>query len=54
MTEFVPGGEGAAGPDCTDIAAWGEASVIIPQYIAKVKVEPEEGYPEGACPPYYY
>jgi len=54
MTDFVPAGEGAAGPDCTDIAAWGEASVIIPQYIAKVKVEPEEGYPEGACPPYYY
>ena len=53
MAEFVPGAIGP-GPDCTDNAAWGTPSTIIPQYIAKVKVEPEESYPAGACPPYYY
>ena len=53
MAEFVPVPQGG-GPDCTDIAAWGEPSTITPQYIAKVKVEPEDSYPEGACTPYYY
>ena len=53
MTEFIP--SATAGPgDCSDIAAWGEPSVIVPQYIAKIKVEAEEDYPADACEPYYY
>lgn len=51
--EFVEGPVGPEGP-CTDLAAWGTPSVIIPQYIAKIKVESEGTYPSDACPPYYY
>lgn len=51
--EFVPENRPDGG-DCTDIAAWGSPSVIIPQYIAKIKVENEDDYPKDACTPYYY
>ena len=52
--EFAPSSR-PPGPDCTDRAAWGEASVIVPQYIAKIKVENEDDYPkQDACIPYYY
>lgn len=44
--EFVPGNR-PPGPDCTDRAAWGSPSVIIPQYIAKIKVENEDDYPKA-------
>ena len=35
--EFVPENRPDGG-DCTDRAVWGSPSVIIPQYIAKIKV----------------
>ena len=51
--EFVPGAVGPEGP-CTDLPAWGTPSVLVPQYIAKIKVESESTYPSDACTPYYY
>ncbi len=53
-SDFFKPGTRPPGPDCTDIAAWGSPSVIVPQYIAKIKVEAEDTYPSTACPPYYY
>lgn len=52
ITEFTPGTR-PPGPDCTDAAVWGSASVLD-QYIAKIKIEPESTYPSDVCPPYYY
>ena len=52
--EFIPGNR-PDGPDCTDRAVWGSPSTIVPQYIAKIKVENEDDYPKkDACTPYYY
>lgn len=53
-SEFFAPGTRPPGPDCDDIAAWGTPSVIVPQYIAKIKVESEDTYPSNACAPYYY
>jgi|TARA_Y100000022_G_scaffold109202_1_gene94316 hypothetical protein len=53
-SDFFKPGTRPPGPDCTDIAAWGSPSVIVPQYIAKIKVEAEDTYPSNACAPYYY
>lgn len=53
-SEFFAPGTRPPGPDCTDIAAWGEKSVIPEQYIAKIKVEAEDTYPSNACAPYKY
>jgi len=53
-SDFFAPGTRPPGPDCTDIAVWGAPSVIVPQYIAKIKIEAEDGYPAEACPPYYY
>jgi hypothetical protein len=50
---FAPTNE-AEGGSCDDIEAWGEKSNITPQYIAKIKVEPQDTYPPDACPPYVY
>ena len=53
-SEYFAPGTRPPGPDCTDIAAWGEESVNPDQYIAKIKVEAEDGYPSEACTPYKY
>ena len=53
-SEYFAPGTRPPGPDCTDIAAWGEESVIETQYIAKIKVEAEDDYPSDACTPYKY
>ena len=53
-SDFFAPGTRPPGPDCTDIEAWGEQSVIEEQYIAKIKVEAEDGYPPEACTPYKY
>ena len=53
-SEYFAPGTRPPGPDCTDIAAWGEESVIETQYIAKIKVEAEDDYPSDACAPYKY
>ena len=53
-SDFFKPTKEAEGGSCDDIAAWGEKSVIIPQYIAKIKVEDQGTYPDDACPPYYY
>ena len=49
---FVPGSR-PPGPNCADTPVWGSPSTLT-QYIAKIKVEGQEGYPVDACPPYYY
>ncbi len=52
--EFAPSSR-PPGPDCIDRAAWGSPSAIVPQYIAKIRVENEDDYPkQDACTPYYY
>ena len=51
--EYAPS-ERPAGPDCTDRAAYGAASNIETQYIAKQHILAEEDYPSDACDPYKY
>jgi hypothetical protein len=52
--EYAPSSR-PPGPDCIDRAAWGSPSAIVPQYIAKIRVENEDDYPkQDACTPYYY
>ena len=50
--EFAPS-ERPAGPDCTDRAAYGDASTLD-QYITKQYLLAEEDYPADACPNRYY
>ena len=50
--EFTPS-ERPAGPDCTDRAAYGDASTLD-QYITKQYLLAEEDYPADACPNRYY
>lgn len=50
--EFAPS-ERPAGPDCTDRAAYGDASTLD-QYITKQYLLAEDDYPADACPNRYY
>ena len=50
--EYAPS-ERPAGPDCTDRAAYGDASTLD-QYITKQYLLAEDDYPADACPNRYY